>query len=283
MRTPAGDTRISFRQGRTVNAWFWGCSLFVHAVLLVWLSTVEIARVVVREPSVPLRVTLLPAVPPPPAFVPSIELQPTIRQNPPVTVKAQPQPPKKSQAHAKPPAPRPPSSPVARTLKTQPTAPPLPVPTPVLEPQPQLLAESGDRPTLPMATASGSDLGHDTGAIETVETSGTADEVGNENDGHDEEPLPVSQVAEPPMLVSQVIPTYPPQARRWGVEGLVRLEAILNREGHVEEQVKVLESVPLLDDAASAALRQWRFTPARDHRGQGVRVILEVPLQFVLN
>lgn len=92
----------------------------------------------------------------------------------------------------------------------------------------------------------------------------------------------MSQVAEPPVLVSQVVPTYPPQARRWGVEGLVRLEAILNREGQVEEEIKVLESVPLLDEAATMAVRQWRFIPARDRYGQRVRVILEVPLRFAL-
>jgi outer membrane biosynthesis protein TonB len=38
----------------------------------------------------------------------------------------------------------------------------------------------------------------------------------------------------------------------------------------------------LLDDAAAQALRRWRFRPARDHTNQPVRVILEVPVRFVL-
>jgi protein TonB len=66
------------------------------------------------------------------------------------------------------------------------------------------------------------------------------------------------------------------------MEGLVRLEAILNREGRIEREIKVLESIPLLDEAASTALRQWRFTPALDSNGRPVRVILEVPFRFAL-
>ncbi len=95
-------------------------------------------------------------------------------------------------------------------------------------------------------------------------------------------PLPVSEVAEAPVLISRTVPHYPDRARLLGIEGLVRLEAILNREGQIEQEIKVLESVPLLDEAASMALRQWRFKPARDDSGRPVRVIVEVPFRFTL-
>jgi protein TonB len=62
----------------------------------------------------------------------------------------------------------------------------------------------------------------------------------------------------------------------------VVLEAIVDREGRIETEVKVLKSVAMLDKAAIEALRQWRFTPGRDANGQPVRVILEVPIRFVL-
>ena len=96
------------------------------------------------------------------------------------------------------------------------------------------------------------------------------------------DPIPIDQVARPPVLMSRVVPEYPQLARLQGIEGLVRLEAILDREGRVEEDIKVLSSIPPLDEAAIKALRQWRFQPARDHVGQPVRVILEVPIRFVL-
>src|SRR5215813_5325917 len=95
-------------------------------------------------------------------------------------------------------------------------------------------------------------------------------------------PLPVSAVAEAPILISRTVPHYPERARLLGIEGLVRLEAILNREGCIEQEIKVLESIPLLDEAASMALKHWRFKPARDGSGRPVRVILEVPFRFTL-
>lgn len=100
--------------------------------------------------------------------------------------------------------------------------------------------------------------------------------------GRGDRPIPVGDVARPPVLVKQVKPTYPPAARRRGVEGLVRLEAVLDAKGRIEDPIRVLESIPALDDAAIRALRDWRFAPARDHGGETVRVILEVPIRFVL-
>lgn len=99
---------------------------------------------------------------------------------------------------------------------------------------------------------------------------------------HGSDPLPVKQVANPPLLLSRIMPEYPRQARLQGVEGLVLLEAVLAVDGHVEDDIKVLQSIPSLDLAAMQALRRWRFRPARDQENRPVRVILEVPMRFVL-
>ncbi|MBU6281518.1 TonB family protein [bacterium] len=95
-------------------------------------------------------------------------------------------------------------------------------------------------------------------------------------------PVSIGAVAQRPTLVRRVPPTYPPDARRRGLEGLVLLEAVLDVEGNVEPGVKVLQSVPELDRAAIEAVRQWRFQPARGRDGSPVRVILEIPIRFVL-
>jgi protein TonB len=50
----------------------------------------------------------------------------------------------------------------------------------------------------------------------------------------------------------------------------------------VEHEIKVIESIPILDQAAISAVRQWRFTPGRDRNGTPVRVLLQVPLRFML-
>ena len=95
-------------------------------------------------------------------------------------------------------------------------------------------------------------------------------------------PLRLDHVAQPPVIVSRVEPDYPYAARLQGIEGQVLLEAIVDRNGRIEAEITVLKSVAMLDKAAIEALRQWRFTPGRDANGQTVRVIVEVPIRFVL-
>jgi protein TonB len=63
-----------------------------------------------------------------------------------------------------------------------------------------------------------------------------------------------------PKLVSRVRAVYPPEAKAKGIKGTVILEARINPAGQVID-VKVLRSIPALDQAAIDAVRQWRFEP----------------------
>jgi TonB family protein len=65
---------------------------------------------------------------------------------------------------------------------------------------------------------------------------------------------------EPPKLITRVVPVYPPEAKKAGIEGTVILGATIDGEGKVTD-VKVLESVPGLDQAAVDAVKQWVYTP----------------------
>jgi protein TonB len=89
-------------------------------------------------------------------------------------------------------------------------------------------------------------------------------------------------VEHPPVPISRVLPDYPSAARARGLEGEVVLRAIVDRQGAVEQQIVVIESVPSLDQAAIEALRRWRFEPGRDAYNRPVRVVIEVPLRFRL-
>jgi len=85
-----------------------------------------------------------------------------------------------------------------------------------------------------------------------------------------------------PVLVARVIPNYPEGARRLGIEGEVVLQFVVDQSGRVERKIEVVASLPMLDQAAIDAVRQWRFSPGRDRDGNPVRVLVSVPLQFTL-
>ena len=83
-----------------------------------------------------------------------------------------------------------------------------------------------------------------------------------------------------PRKIVDVAPVYPALAQQVRKEGVVILETVIDANGGVES-VRVLRSVPLLDQAAVDAVRQWRFTPAMLN-GQAVPVVMTVTVNFTL-
>jgi len=83
-----------------------------------------------------------------------------------------------------------------------------------------------------------------------------------------------------PVKTLDVAPVYPTIARNARVQGVVILEAVLDVQGRVQS-VRVLRSIPLLDQAAVEAVQQWRFTPALLN-GVAVPVVMTVTVNFTL-
>ena len=90
---------------------------------------------------------------------------------------------------------------------------------------------------------------------------------------------PGGNIKEPRKIVD-VTPSYPDVARAARVEGIVILEAVLGPDGLVRD-VRVLRSMPLLDEAAMTAVRQWRYTPTLLN-GVPVPVVMTVTVSFKL-
>jgi len=132
-----------------------------------------------------------------------------------------------------------------------------------------------ERDTSQPVEASGGSVGGVAGGVPGGLTGGTVGGTGVTL-------LSADQAAYRPEPIAKVMPEYPPIARLRGIEGQVVLQAILAIDGRIEPDISVVQSVPLLDAATIAALRQWRFRPARDATGAPVRVSLRVPFRFVL-
>jgi protein TonB len=97
-------------------------------------------------------------------------------------------------------------------------------------------------------------------------------------------PLPVKPVRvsslTAPARIKDVLPVYPPMAQSAHVEGDVIIEATIGTDGKVQN-ARVLRSVPLLDQAAVAAVRAWEYTPTL-LGGEPVPVIMTVTVRFRL-
>ena len=83
-----------------------------------------------------------------------------------------------------------------------------------------------------------------------------------------------------PKKIRDVRPAYPDVARAARVQGIVIIEATIDTAGQVEE-ARILRSVPLLDEAALAAVRQWLFTPTLLN-GVPVPVVMTLTVNFKL-
>lgn len=82
-------------------------------------------------------------------------------------------------------------------------------------------------------------------------------------------------------LVNSPKPSYPALAQRAGLQGIVKLQVRVRKDGSVEVQ-KLLEGEPALADAAINAVKQWRAKPASIN-GQPVEVISTVTFNFQLH
>ena len=91
-------------------------------------------------------------------------------------------------------------------------------------------------------------------------------------------PIRIGNGMRPPTKLLHVSPEYPADAGNAGLSGVVILEATIDPAGAVSA-VQIVRSVTGLDEAAMAAVRQWRYTPTLLN-GEAVPVIMTVTVNF---
>jgi TonB family protein len=91
-------------------------------------------------------------------------------------------------------------------------------------------------------------------------------------------PVRVGGAIAPPEKIRDVKPGLTGTAARAGIRGTVIVEFTVGEDGKVYD-VKVLRSIPLLDDEAVRAVSQWRYVPTHLN-GKPVPVIMTAQVSF---
>jgi protein TonB len=93
-------------------------------------------------------------------------------------------------------------------------------------------------------------------------------------------PVRISGGVQSAKLVFGPRPAYPHTALITRTQGMVRIQAIIGRDGSISN-LQVLSGHPLLIDAARQAVQQWRYQPTL-LGGEPVEVITEIDVNFTI-
>jgi protein TonB len=220
---------------------------------------------------------------------------------PPPTAKARAEVPKKISSPVPPPRPyRPPPRPVVREVPPpkpipvqpipMPPAPVNPKPLPVVQaPVVPMPADRDDQAGLlnaPPAPPSPSQGPGNGGGAGTGQGTGLGEGDGSgigpgSGGGTGGGPYRPGSGISPPQLQREVKPVYTDEGRRRAIEGDVVMEIVVRRDGSVGDVRLVRTLGAGLDQRAIAAVKQWRFSPAR-RQGAPVDILVEVAVGFAL-
>jgi protein TonB len=156
-----------------------------------------------------------------------------------------------------------------------------PVDAPPVAPAPVDLAVTSAADPSP---ATGSPLGADSGTLDGSEAGKVGGQAGGVAwgdprgivDGTGD--VVVARPDQPPRLLQRVQPVYPQDAFARRIQGVVRLQILIDARGRVA-RATVVASIPDLDEAAKAAVRQWVFSPAVKD-GRPVATLALAPVHF---
>jgi protein TonB len=82
-------------------------------------------------------------------------------------------------------------------------------------------------------------------------------------------------------LVNQPRPVYPPLARQARIQGTVRFNAIIGKDGKIEN-LTLVSGHPLLVPSATEAVKQWVYK-ATMLNGEPVEVVTQIDVNFTLS
>jgi len=91
----------------------------------------------------------------------------------------------------------------------------------------------------------------------------------------------VSQGVSQGLLVHKVQPQYPPLARQARIQGVVVLQALIGKDGSIQN-LHVVSGHPMLTNSALEAVKEWRYKPYYLN-GEPVEVETTINVNFTLS
>jgi len=82
------------------------------------------------------------------------------------------------------------------------------------------------------------------------------------------------------LLINKVNPTYPPLAKQARIQGAVVLQAVIGKDGSIQN-LRAMSGHPMLTPAAIDAVKQWRYKPYYLN-GEPVEVDTQITVNFTL-
>jgi periplasmic protein TonB len=82
-------------------------------------------------------------------------------------------------------------------------------------------------------------------------------------------------------LVRQPKPSYPPLAKQARIQGTVRFQAIIGKDGTIQN-LQLISGHPLLVPSATEAVKQWVYQPTQLN-GEPVEVVTQIDVNFTLS
>ena len=83
------------------------------------------------------------------------------------------------------------------------------------------------------------------------------------------------------VVSAPVKPGYPMLARQMKVQGSVILQALISREGKIQD-LRVLSGPPILAGAAREAVKQWHFKPHYEG-ADAVETLAKITVNFTIS
>ncbi|HEX2834103.1 MAG TPA: TonB family protein [Thermoanaerobaculia bacterium] len=131
----------------------------------------------------------------------------------------------------------------------------------------------------------GGEVGGEKGGVPGGKTGGTLGSSGTlpgAGAGSEQKPVRVGGNVLPPKIVTRVDPQYTEPARRAKIEGIVIIEAVIDRNGNVTE-ARILKPLSFgLDQQALKAILAWKFQPGTLN-GQAIPVYYNLTVHFQID